>query len=274
MKRPAYVLACLATALAGGASVAGLLTSAYRDAPAMVDQARGTDLATLFVAVPLLATALRRIRLGSATTRVAVAAGLGYLVYTYAIYAFQVVVNPLTPAHIGILGLACWSLALQAHDLRTDEDQVGEGLPRRTSIGFLSLTVIVFGGMWLSQIGQAIVTGDLPKSVAELQVPTSAVYALDLAFVLPVFVVAAVMLALRSPGACAVTFGCLVFSVLMALSIMGLFIVQAAHGSLDDPSLPIGFAVIAAAGAAIAAVGVRQPGTSHRPDRPTITTPI
>ena len=42
---------------------------------------------------------------------VAVAA-LGYLAYSYAIYAFSVVINPMTPFHIAILGLATWSLVL------------------------------------------------------------------------------------------------------------------------------------------------------------------
>ena len=39
-------------------------------------------------------------------------AGLLYLVYNYAIFAFSVAMNPLTPLHIAIFGLSPWSLVL------------------------------------------------------------------------------------------------------------------------------------------------------------------
>ena len=42
----------------------------------------------------------------------AVVAGLLYLVYNYAIFAFSVAMNPLTAVHIAIFGLSLWSLLL------------------------------------------------------------------------------------------------------------------------------------------------------------------
>src|SRR5688572_19939816 len=52
-------LATIATALAGVAALAGLLVPGlYVDAPNWVQQARGTDLTTLFLAVPVLASGL------------------------------------------------------------------------------------------------------------------------------------------------------------------------------------------------------------------------
>lgn len=260
--RIAFALGLFATALTAIASVAGLLSDSYRDAPAMVDQARGTDLATLLVAVPLLALGLWQARHGSTRAGVAVAAGLAYLVYTYAIFAFQVVVGPLTPLHIAILGLSTWGLALWLVELATGADAVPLRLPRRSSAGFLALLVIAFGGLWISQIGQAIASGSLPPSITDLGVPTSAVYALDLAFVLPVFVLAASWLLQGARAAQALAFGCLIFSVLMALSIFGLFVMQAAQGDLAEPGGAIGFAIIAVAAAALALVGVRSSGPS------------
>ena len=84
----------------------------YVDAPNWVQQARGTDLATLFLAVPVLAVGLWTGRRGSAVGRLAVMAGLLYLVYNYAIFAFSVAMNPLTAVHIAIFGLSLWSLVL------------------------------------------------------------------------------------------------------------------------------------------------------------------
>src|SRR4051812_28946148 len=70
-------LAAIATALAGVVALSGLVVPGlYVDAPNWVQQARGTDLATLFLAVPVLAVALWRASRGSAAGRLAVVAGL------------------------------------------------------------------------------------------------------------------------------------------------------------------------------------------------------
>src|SRR5437660_1564038 len=98
-------LAIVATIAASVAATAGLVVPGlYVDSPNWVEQARGTDLATLLVAVPVLAIGLWTARRGSSFGRLAVVAGLLYLVYNYAIFAFSVALNPLTAAHIAILG--------------------------------------------------------------------------------------------------------------------------------------------------------------------------
>src|SRR4051794_34967855 len=108
-----YLLAAIATLLAALASAAGIAVSGlYRDAPNWVQQAQGTDLATLFLAVPLTGFGLWASRRGRAVGAAAVLAGLLYLVYNYAIFAFAVALNPLTLVHIAILGVALWSLLL------------------------------------------------------------------------------------------------------------------------------------------------------------------
>ena len=106
-------LAAVATLLAAAAALGGLvITGVYVDAPNWAQQARGTDLATLFLAAPVLAIGLWTARRGSSAGRLAVVAGLLYLVYNYAIFAFAVAMNPLTIVHIAIFGLSLWSLLL------------------------------------------------------------------------------------------------------------------------------------------------------------------
>ena len=100
-------LAVVALLLAGAAAATGLLVSGlYRDTAEMVREARAADLVTLVVAVPALGLGLWRARSGSARARLIAIGALGYLSYSYAIFAFSVVINPLTPVHIAILGLA------------------------------------------------------------------------------------------------------------------------------------------------------------------------
>jgi hypothetical protein len=106
-------LAMLAALLTAIAAAAGLLASdLYRDAPFWAQQARGTDVATLLLAVPLLVGGLLAARRGSDLGRMAALAGLLYLAYNYAIFSFSVDLNPLTPLYIAILGLTIWSLAV------------------------------------------------------------------------------------------------------------------------------------------------------------------
>jgi len=253
-----------ATALAALAAAAGLASDVYRDVPAMVDQARAADLVTLCLAIPVLAIALRLAMRGSPGARLVLAGSLGYLVYTYAIFAFQVVVSPVTPLHIAILGLAGWALLLEAPALACETRGIGAGLPRRTTAGFLALVAILFAGLWLGQIGSAITSGDLPAAVSDLDLPTSAVYTLDLAFVLPLFALGAWLLVRDPQAGYPLALAGLVFAVLMALSVFALFLIQAARGELSDPSVAVGFIVIAAMAAALAMSGL----IDRRPARP------
>ncbi|HEX6129601.1 MAG TPA: hypothetical protein VF071_11330 [Candidatus Limnocylindria bacterium] len=258
------LLASLALILAAGASAAGLLwPELYRDNAAMTAQARGTDLATLLVAVPALGVGLWLARARSRAAQLIVLGMLGYLVYAYAIFAFQVVINPATPAYIVILGLAAWSLLLRLPVLGSAaEAGVGARLPRRVTAGFLGLIVFAFGGLWLSEIVGAIGSGALPASVSDLDLPTSAVYTLDLAFLLPAMVVAGLLLIRGSALAAPLAVALLAFSVGMVLSILGLFVFQALDGIAVDPVMAAVFTVIGLVAFVLAVAGSRPPSTT------------
>jgi hypothetical protein len=255
-------MAAIATALAAIASAAGLfVTDLYRDNDAMVAQARGTDLATLFAAVPAAAISLWAARAGSQRGRLVVLGAIGYLVYSYAIYSFQVVISPVTPLHIAILGLAAWSLMLGGIALASvGLSTVGSRLPRRTAGIFLVLIVLLFGGLWLGQIAGAITSGVLPVAVSDLDLPTSAVYALDLAFALPMLALGAGLLLRHHPSGGGVAVACLVFVVLMALSILGLFAVQASEGVAVEASMTVAFALVGGSAALLGALGLLPTG--------------
>ena len=226
-------LAILALVFAAIAAGAGLLVAGlYRDPAEGIRQARATDLVTLVVVVPALALSLWRARSGSASARFIAIGALGYLAYSYAIYAFSVVINPMTPFHIAILGLASWSLVLTvfAIDDATVDRTTGVRLPRRATGGFLIVVAALFALLWLGQIVGAITSGKLPAAVSDLNLPTSAVYSLDLAFALPALVIAAGWLIRRDRrGPASATAG-LAFLVLLGLSVLAIFAVDAAAG--------------------------------------------
>jgi hypothetical protein len=216
-------LAGLAAVLAGIAAAAGLIAPGlYRDAPFWAQQARATDVTTLFLAVPILVIGLWTARRGSPVGRLAALAGVLYLIYNYAIFSFSVAINPLVAIYIAILSLAVWGFALT---LSADPlPRLVAGLPRRTAAGVLIAVAVVFALLWLSQIAAATFTGTIPVDLERAKLPTNPVYALDLAFFLPLCVVAAIGLLRRAPAAAAFALPMLIWLFLTSVGVVGAFV--------------------------------------------------
>lgn len=223
---PGDRLAWAATALAGLTSLAGLVVSdLYRDAPFWAQQARGIDLATLLLAIPILFAGLWASRRGSRIGRLAVVGGLLYLVYNFSIYATAVAMNPLAAMYIAVLGLAVWSFALNLTSihLAAIAEPVNARLPHRTTAWFLIAVAALFGLLWLSQIAAFTVSGELPPDLERAELAANPVYALDLALFLPLAIVAGVGLLRRRPGAAAYALPMLVWVLLTSAGVVGGF---------------------------------------------------
>ena len=261
-------LAAIATFLAAGAALAGLAARGlYVDAPNWVQQAQGTDLATLFLAVPVLTVGLWTASHGSAAGRLAVVAGLLYLVYNYAIFAFSVAMNPLTAVHIAIFGLALWSLLLAGRSAVDGAEAVTERVNRRTAGGLLVGVGVMFGLLWLGQIAATSTTGILPPDLLKAGISSNPVYALDLAFFLPLCAIAGVGL-LRRNGAAAYAFPMLVWVPLMGGGVVGGIVLMAAAG--DQTALPVAVVITAlgVVSSLLAAVAIVRQRPRTAPDRP------
>jgi hypothetical protein len=292
--RLADAFAWAVVVLAAAASAAGvLLPDLYRDTEAMIAQAQGSDLATLLVAVPLLAIGLWRalearpghaltghltatetsasLSLGStpltpiAGGRLVAMGALGFIAYTYAIYCFSVVINPATPFHIAILSLSTWSLVLMVIGLHAAGivHDLGARLPRRATAGFLLLCVVLFALTWSRGIASAIVSGVLPEDISTLALPTSPVYALDLAFALPLTAFAAVLLLRHDRRGPAAAIAMLTFTIVMGLGVLGSFGYAVARGEPIDGLVTGMFAVIIGVGAVLLTLGL-WPAPAHR----------
>jgi hypothetical protein len=249
-------LATIATVLAGAAALAGLaVTNLYVDAPNWAQQARGTDLATLFLAVPVLAVGLWRAHRGSSAGRLAIIAGLLYLVYNYAIFAFAVAMNPLTAVHIAIFGLSLWSLVLAGRVAVDGAEDMTERLHRRTTGGLLIGVAAMFGLQWLQQIATASTTGILPTDLVKAGMSSNPVYALDLAFFLPLCALAGIGL-LRRNGAAAFAFPMLIWVALMGAGVVGGFLLMAAAGDQIAMSVVVALSGLSVASSVLAAVAL------------------
>jgi hypothetical protein len=254
-------LATTATVLAAGASLAGLVvTGLYRDSADWTAQARGTDVATLFAAVPVLSVALWLQRRGSRTASLAVVGGLLYLVYNYAIFAFSVAMNPLAGVYIAILGASVWSLILEAASTHVAEagSAISPTLERRTSGSLLVAVGGLFALLWIGQIAAFVATGALPVDVQRAALATNPVYALDLAFFLPLCIVAGIGL-LRGDRVGALAWSMLIWVPLMGAGVLGGFFFIAAAGEDVPAAVVVLLVSLSLASSGLAAVPlVRQ----------------
>jgi len=252
-------LAASALVLAALSAGAGLLIPGiYRDTEAWIRQARAADLVTLFAVVPVLAFGLWRASAGSAVGRLTALAALGYLVYNYALFGFSVAINAMTPAHIAVLGLATWSLALNLVDLSRDPLRAGVGtrLPRRTTATFLVAVSALFASMWLGQIVQAIASGAVPEELANLGLATNPVYTLDLAFALPFLVVSGIAAVRLWPAGAELALVALAWVALMGLGVLAIFAFDAAAGAAVPLAVAAGIGLLTVIAIALTTVGL------------------
>lgn len=264
MPRIANKLATVATALAAAAALTGLaVPGLYVDAPNWVQQAQGTDLATLFLAVPVLIVGLWTSSRGSSAGRLAVVAGLLYLVYNYAIFAFSVAMNPLTAVHIATFGLSLWSLLLAGHGAVEGAEAVTERLNRRAAGWLLIAVGLMFGLLWIGQIATTSTTGVLPPDLVKAGISSNPVYALDLAFFLPLCAIAGIGL-LRRNGAAALAFPMLLWVPLMGGGIVGGILLMVASGDSTAVPVAVVITVLGVLSSTLAAPALLRPraGTS------------
>ena len=258
----AYSLAWLAAALAVASAVAGLLVPGlYRDSEGWIRQARAADLITLFAVVPVLAICLWRGATG--TGRLIALAALGYLAYTYAIFGFSVAINAMTPIHFAVLGLSVWSLVLYVIVMsRAGQlSEVGSRLPRRATAAFLLAVAVLFGMMWLSQIAIAIATGKPTDELSSLGLSSNPVYTLDLAFALPLLVIAGIQLLRRWPRAPELGLVAVGWVALMGLGVLAIFAFDAASGAAVPIPVVVVIGVITGVATVLSTLGLtRKPG--------------
>src|SRR5829696_3862501 len=188
----------------------------------------------------------------------AAVSGLLYLVYNYAIFAFAVAMNPLTGAHIAILGLALWSLLLGGRQTVKASDDVADRLTRRAAGGLLIAGAGFFSLLWVGQIASVTTTGVLPPDLVKAGLSTNPVYALDLAFFLPLCAIAGVGL-LRRTAAGASGQPMLIWVTLMGAGVLGGFLFAAGAGEEVPVVVALVIGALSVASAALAAAPlVRQ----------------
>lgn len=196
LTRPYVVASTVTLVLAVVATGVGLLVPEfYRDAEVLLPQLYGQDLLTLVIAVPVLAGALYSAHRGSLRGYVVWLGVTGYLLYTYASYAFLTAFNELYLVYVGLFAITLFTLI--GGIARIDPTVLKEGLddhPVRGYVAFQALVAGLLTLMWLADVGPASLAGTRPSSIAETTLPVPVIQSLDLGVVIPSFALSAALL--------------------------------------------------------------------------------
>ena len=230
---PVAILVAIAAAC--GVFINGL----YRDTPSMVAQAIGQDAITLIVAVPALVIAAILAARGSQRARLVWLGVLIYLVYTYAGYAFAVRFNSLFLVYVAALG--CATYALIGGLVRTDwaalKAGFGEWTPVKATSIVMVLVALLFYLIWLGDAVPSVLAGQPSQTLIETGTPTNFIHVLDMAWVLPALLIAAVKLWQRQSIGFGLAAALLSFLALLALAILGMAAVMVRAG--QPPVIPL-----------------------------------
>jgi len=230
--RSILIWSALIGVLVAVASLVGLLgAGTYEDETRnWATQAKGQDVGNL-LAIAALGTSGHYYAKGSFRASLVWVGTLLYLLYAYLVYSFALHFNDLFLVYVTILGLTSYALAFAVDRLRPYEAEL-PGPPVSTLAGYtLTLIGASFALLWLSELLPAVIRREVPQSVLEAGLWVNPIHVIDLAVVLPGFILTGCM-TLRGERSWMFFAGpWLVFSALMGASIVAAMIVMAVEGS-------------------------------------------
>jgi hypothetical protein len=195
----------------------------YWDTLSSAAQTQANDLVTLVLGLPLLAISFWLTLRGSLRGRLILTGTLGFILYTYISMCFGAAYNRLFLVYVALFGLSLYAfiLSMMSFDLKTLPAHFSTKLPRRWIAGLLFFAAAFLAFAWLGRIAATFAPGAVPA----LENTTSMfIQAMDLALIVPLCIVAAILLLRRSPwGYLLASVGMMKFlSMGTAVSVMGL----------------------------------------------------
>jgi hypothetical protein len=219
----------MAVASAAGVFMPGTYA---KETASWATQGYGQDIANLFVVFPAMLISLHFAFRGSVRATLVALGLLIYMAYSYVLYAFFIHFGTFFLVYVAVLGLSAYTLFGAV--LNMDRVEVARRLGGNPKKGLAAVLLLVFGLLfalqWLSEIGLALLSGTVPKGIADIGAPVNPVHVLDLAFILPGMIVTAA--SLRRRGPLGLLFGAplLTFSAAMGIAILAMFYAEHNRG--------------------------------------------
>jgi hypothetical protein len=202
------------------------------DSVAMAAQAKGQDIVTMIVGIPLLIVSLYLSRKGLLKGRLLLTGTLGYFLYTYISYSFLSMYNSLFLIDVILMSASfyAFTLSMMSFDIQNLSSHFNENLPVKFIGGFLIFTATAIGMMWLGIIIPPLTNGTLPSSLEHYT--TLVIQAMDLGFVVPTAIISGILLIKRK------AFGYLLASVVIIkastmLTAISVMIIEQAYAGVQ-----------------------------------------
>jgi hypothetical protein len=201
---------------------------------------RGTDAATLVVALPLLLATYALYRRGSRNAAIVLIGVLFYFMYNGASMTFAAMFNPLFLLYTALFSVSLFAVivALGSFDRQALAKRVLPGFPHRGMAIFLFITGIATFLLWLSELLGPILTGGAPENLGPYT--TMFTHSFDSATITPVAVLIGVFLLRRNPMGYLLAAPLMIFCTLIGVVVIGQTISQALDGLIFPPGVYIG----------------------------------
>lgn len=221
-------------------SIFGLFGNIYREAPAWLVQAYAADIMNL-ACIPFLLVSLLLAIKGSRRGFFVFSGILLYLIYTFLLYTFAMHFNRMFLVYVGILGTSFYCLAgiIYSLDMKNLQEWFKESQSFNAAVWFLCIMAGLFAILWLSSILPAVINGSIPAEIEGLGLPVNPVHVIDLALLLPAFIISSVLVKKKAALGYFLTPSMLVFSALMSAAIAEIMIVTAYLKMPADPAVTV-----------------------------------
>lgn len=180
--------------LAVTATLLGLFREGfYKDPYSLLVQASGQDMVTLAVIVPLLVVSMWFGLQGSLRGYFVWLGSLGYILYTYAVYAVITEFNPFFLGYVALFSLSLYTFVagLLQTDAKEVKSRLENDLPVKLMSGFFLVMGVLVAVLWLSEVIPSTITNTKPESVADVGLPANVVHVLDLGVLIPAMFISA-----------------------------------------------------------------------------------
>lgn len=227
------------SALVTVASVLGLIDDGVygKETENWASQARGQDIGNLLAVATLCISGYGHHR-GSHRAGLVWLGTLLYLVYAYTVYSMAVHLNQLFLVYVAALGSSAYAVMLTVPGLRVENEEFSQPAARAFA-GYTSIAIgVLFGALWLSELIPATLSGEVPQSVQDAGLWVNPIHVIDLAVLLPAFVIVGYLTLRRDPAGAFFVAPLLTFSVLMGASIVAAMVLMTAAG-FDDTLPPL-----------------------------------
>ncbi|MDP3066477.1 MAG: hypothetical protein Q8N08_07040 [Methanobacteriaceae archaeon] len=191
-----YTNSLLITILAMVTTLSGLFWKGMyaRETVSIAAQARGQDLVTLLVTVPVLLLALYLIRQNSLRGQMLWMGSIFYFLYTYASLSFLATYNQLFLVYVALFSLSLYTFlyGLLSLDVKAIKNDITPGKINKVAGAFTIFMAVMLAFMWLSMIIGAIISGSTPAILETYT--TLVIQALDLGVLVPAAIITGVLL--------------------------------------------------------------------------------